>query len=102
MGTNQKKTPEGEPIPAGTRAESSIPPVLLPGIHSPADLKALPEDKMPELCREIRGELLRTVTRTGGTSPPISAWWSCPWRCTGCSTARVTTSFSMSDTELRS
>ena len=66
MGTNQKKTPEGEPIPAGTRAESSLPPVLLPGIHSPADLKALPEDKMPELCREIRGELLRTVTRTGG------------------------------------
>ena len=66
MGTNQKKTTEGEPIPAGTRAESSLPPVLLPGIHSPADLKALPEDKMPELCREIRGELLRTVTRTGG------------------------------------
>ena len=33
MGTNQKKTPEGEPIPAGTRAESSLPPVLLPGIH---------------------------------------------------------------------
>ena len=66
MGTNQKKTPEGEPIPAGTRAESSLPPVLLPGIHSPADLKVLPEDKMPELCREIRGELLRTVTRTGG------------------------------------
>ena len=51
MGTNQKKTPEGEPIPAGTRAESSLPPVLLPGIHSPADLKALPEDKLPELCR---------------------------------------------------
>ena len=66
MGTNQKQIPESESRPAETWAESPLQPVLLPGIHSPADLKALPENKMPELCREIRSELLRTVTQTGG------------------------------------
>lgn len=39
---------------------------LLPGIHSPADLKALDEEQIPALCDEIREELLRTVTKNGG------------------------------------
>ncbi len=41
-------------------------PVLLPAIHSPADLKALPEEKIPALCQEIRQELVRIVTENGG------------------------------------
>ncbi len=38
----------------------------LPGIHSPADVKALPAEAMPALCREIRETLVETVTRNGG------------------------------------
>ncbi|MBE6585188.1 MAG: 1-deoxy-D-xylulose-5-phosphate synthase [Ruminococcaceae bacterium] len=39
---------------------------LLPGIHSPQDLKALSEDQMPALCEEIRQVLVETVTSNGG------------------------------------
>jgi 1-deoxy-D-xylulose-5-phosphate synthase len=35
-------------------------------INSPADLKALPEEAMPALCREIRHFLVEHVKRTGG------------------------------------
>ena len=56
----------------------------LNSIHSPQDLKDLPEDVMPELADEIRSELVNIVSRT-------LAWSSLPWRSTGCSTARTTT-----------
>jgi 1-deoxy-D-xylulose-5-phosphate synthase len=39
---------------------------LLPDIHSPADLRALPESELPELAGEIRRFLIDTVSRTGG------------------------------------
>ncbi len=39
---------------------------LLDGINSPADLKALPEDEMSCLAREIRHFLVSNVTKTGG------------------------------------
>ncbi len=39
---------------------------ILPGIHSPADVRALSEDEIPALCREIRRTLVDTVTETGG------------------------------------
>ncbi len=39
---------------------------LLPSIHSPADLKALPAKDIPTLCREIREVLVDTVTKNGG------------------------------------
>ena len=39
---------------------------ILPGIHSPADLKALPAEKIPLLCKEIRETLVDTVTHNGG------------------------------------
>lgn len=39
---------------------------LLPNIHSPADLQALPAEKIPVLCQEIRETLVDTVTRNGG------------------------------------
>lgn len=39
---------------------------LLYAISSPADLRAMPAEAMPALCREIRDYLLETVPRTGG------------------------------------
>lgn len=38
----------------------------LPGIKSPADVKKIPEEKLPELISEIREELIRTVSKNGG------------------------------------
>lgn len=39
---------------------------LLDKIHSPEDLKALPRGALPQLAREIREEIIRVVSRTGG------------------------------------
>ncbi|MBQ9151763.1 MAG: 1-deoxy-D-xylulose-5-phosphate synthase [Clostridia bacterium] len=38
----------------------------LPNIHSPADLRVLPNEAIPALCQEIRDTLVETVTRNGG------------------------------------
>ena len=40
--------------------------MILSSIHSPEDVRALPTEQLPELCRELRMELLRTVSKTGG------------------------------------
>ncbi len=39
---------------------------LLQGINSPADLRLLPEDKLPKLAEEIRAYLLDSVSQSGG------------------------------------
>ncbi len=39
---------------------------LLFSINSPADLRAMPADRMPALCEEIRAFLIETVPKTGG------------------------------------
>ena len=39
---------------------------LLSQIHSPADLKALPDDQIPALCEEIREKLIDVVSVNGG------------------------------------
>jgi 1-deoxy-D-xylulose-5-phosphate synthase len=39
---------------------------LLPGIDSPAELRQLAEDDLPELAGELRRYLIDTVSRTGG------------------------------------
>ena len=39
---------------------------LLPSIHSPADLKAIPREQLPELAQEIRTRLIECVSLTGG------------------------------------
>ena len=39
---------------------------LLPTISSPADLRKLPLTELPKLAAEIREEILKTVSRTGG------------------------------------
>ncbi len=38
----------------------------LPDIHSPADLRSLPDDAIPALCAEIRETLVETVSQNGG------------------------------------
>ncbi len=39
---------------------------LLPGIHSPADVRALPEAELPRLCEELREEIISICGRVGG------------------------------------
>src|SRR5574344_2354778 len=41
-------------------------PQLLESIHSPADVKNLPQDKLHPLAEEIRQAILDTVSRNGG------------------------------------
>ena len=43
---------------------------LLDGINSPGDLKAIPEKDLPLLAREIRDELIGTLSETGGHLGP--------------------------------
>lgn len=43
---------------------------LLAGIAGPADVRALSAEQLPELAREIRAELVATVSRTGGHLGP--------------------------------
>lgn len=45
-------------------------PILLPRIQGPDDVRALPEDDLPRLAQEIRDELVRAVSRTGGHLGP--------------------------------
>ena len=46
------------------------PPPLLATIASPADLKRLPEDRLPQLAGELRQEIIETVARVGGHLAP--------------------------------
>jgi 1-deoxy-D-xylulose-5-phosphate synthase len=39
---------------------------ILSDIYTPDDLKKLPQDKLPQLCEEIRGFLIEKVSKTGG------------------------------------
>lgn len=50
-------------------SETPLPP-LLSGIHSPADVKALPEESLGELASEIRQVLINTLSHTGGHLAP--------------------------------
>ena len=40
--------------------------MLLDSIHSPADVRALPEAQLPQLCQELREFLVKSVSETGG------------------------------------
>lgn len=40
--------------------------MILENIHSPADVKALSKDQLPQLCQELRSFLIENVSRTGG------------------------------------
>ncbi|MBQ3901620.1 MAG: hypothetical protein II736_07860, partial [Clostridia bacterium] len=39
---------------------------ILETIRSGADVKNVPRDELPALCGELRAELLRSVSKTGG------------------------------------
>ena len=47
-----------------------IPRPILDTIHSPADLRLLPESELPKLAAEIRAEIIDVVARTGGHLGP--------------------------------
>ena len=40
--------------------------MILESIHSPADVKALEKEQLPQLCQELRSFLIESVSRTGG------------------------------------
>jgi len=40
--------------------------MLLESIHSPADVRALPDGQLPQLCQELREFLVKNVSETGG------------------------------------
>lgn len=44
--------------------------MLLPRINSPADIKALSENDLPQLAAEVREELIRVLSQTGGHLGP--------------------------------
>src|SRR5438874_11728967 len=43
---------------------------LLDGIRSPADIKALSEQDLPQLAEEVREELIKVLSQTGGHLGP--------------------------------
>lgn len=43
---------------------------FLPGIRTPADVKALKEQELPQLAQEVRDELISVLSRTGGHLGP--------------------------------
>lgn len=51
-------------------SETTKPLTLLQGIRSPADVKALREQDLPQLAQEVRDELVRVLSQTGGHLGP--------------------------------
>src|ERR1051325_4998524 len=51
-------------------ATAEKPKRLLDGIHGPADIKALREQDLPQLAQEVREELIRILSQTGGHLGP--------------------------------
>src|SRR4029453_16483645 len=51
-------------------SEATAPERLLDGIRSPADIKALREQDLPQLAQEVRDELIKVLSQTGGHLGP--------------------------------
>ena len=51
-------------------SENVEPKRLLDGIRSPADVKALREQDLPQLAQEVRDELVKVLSQTGGHLGP--------------------------------
>ena len=49
---------------------TTAPKRLLEGINSPADIKALREHDLPQLAQEVRDELIKVLSQTGGHLGP--------------------------------
>src|SRR5881296_3266733 len=50
--------------------QAVAPARLLDGIRSPADIKALREQELPQLAQEVRDELIKVLSQTGGHLGP--------------------------------
>src|SRR6478672_11956783 len=53
-----------------TNEIANAPKRLLDGIRSPADIKALREQDLPQLAQEVRDELIKVLSQTGGHLGP--------------------------------
>src|SRR5438128_3946436 len=53
-----------------TNEITNAPKRLLDGIGSPADIKALREHDLPQLAQEVRDELIKVLSQTGGHLGP--------------------------------
>src|SRR3989441_4592796 len=53
-----------------TSSDTVAPPRLLDTIGSPADIKALGEQYLPQLAQEVRDELVKVLSQTGGHLGP--------------------------------
>src|SRR5205823_246697 len=53
-----------------TTTTTETPKRLLDGIHSPDDIKALREEDLPQLAQEVREELIKVLSQTGGHLGP--------------------------------
>ena len=53
-----------------TTETTDAPKRLLDGIRSPADIKALREQDLPQLAQEVRDELIKVLSQTGGHLGP--------------------------------
>ena len=51
-------------------SDAVTPPRLLDSIGSPADIKALGEQELPQLAQEVRDELVKVLSQTGGHLGP--------------------------------
>ena len=51
-------------------SEVTLPPKFLQDIRSPADVKALREQDLPQLAQEVRDELIKVLSQTGGHLGP--------------------------------
>src|SRR2546430_4457493 len=49
---------------------TTAPKGFLDGIRSPADIKALREQDLPQLAQEVRDELIKVLSQTGGHLRP--------------------------------
>src|SRR5260370_35859396 len=49
---------------------AALPQRLLDGIRSPADIKTLREQDLPQLAQEVRDELIKVLSQTGGHLGP--------------------------------
>ena len=62
------KSTSSENLPPNETTDA--PKRLLDGIRSPADIKALREQDLPQLAQEVRDELIKVLSQTGGHLGP--------------------------------
>jgi 1-deoxy-D-xylulose-5-phosphate synthase len=61
---------ESKPMKSDFSEGATTPARLLDGIRSPADVKALREQDLPQLAQEVRDELIKVLSQTGGHLGP--------------------------------